>query len=156
MTTSLSLEQTVRKQSSPVVKKYVNSAVRQIADLEGKIFEIEGLSVTFQIKELPNDMKMVAMLAGELSISARYFSPFANVSKDDCTNLKGTFGVGRRHTWEPWKYEQRVAVVQKVDNYKETLAKQKCPQKQMRSKITGFIAKQKSRQEFVPLVGKIV
>lgn len=144
------------QETSPVVKKYVNSAVRQIVDLEGKIFEIEGLSVTFKIKELPNDMKMVAMLAGELSISARYFSPFANVSKDDCTNLKGTFGVGRGHTWEPWKYEQRVAVVQKVDNYKETLAKQKCPQKQMRPKITDFIAKQKSRQEFVPLVGKIV
>lgn len=64
--------------------------------------------------------------------------------------------MGRGHTWEPWKYEQRVAVVQKVDNYKETLAKQKCPQKQMRPKITDFIAKQKSRQEFVPLVGKIV
>ena len=144
------------QETSPVVKKYVNSAVRQIVDLEGKIFEIEGLSVTFQIKELPNDMKMIAMLAGELSISARYFSPFANVSKDDCTNLKGTFGVGRGHTWEPWKYEQRVAVVQKVDKYKETLAKQKCPQKQMRSKITDFIAKQKSRQEFVSLVGKNV
>ena len=57
--------------------------------------------------------------------------------------------MGRGHTWEPWKYEQRVAVVQKVENYKETLAKQKCPQKQMRSKITDFIAKQKSRHEFV-------
>jgi len=101
-------------------------------------------------------MKMVAMLAKELSISTTYFSPFADVSKVDCTNLKGTFWVGRRHTWGPWKYEQRVAVVQKVDNYKETLAKQKCAQKQMQSKITDFIAKQKSRQEFVPLVGKIV
>ena len=47
-------------------------------------------------------------------------------------------------------------MVQKVDKYKETLAKQKCPQKQMRSKITDFIAKQKSRQKFVPLVGKNV
>ena len=143
-------------QETSVVKKYVNSAVRQIVDLKGQVFEIEGLSFTFQIKELPNDMKMVAMLAGELSISARYFSPFANVSKDDCTNLKGTFGVRKRATWEPWKYELRLAVVQKVDKYKETLAKQKCPQKQMRSKITDFIAKQKSRQEFVPLVGKNV
>ena len=53
-------------ETSPVVKKYVNSAVRQIIDLEGKIFEIEGLSVTFQIKELPNDMKMIAMLAGTM------------------------------------------------------------------------------------------
>ena len=54
------------QETSPVVKKYVNSAVRQIVELEGKIFEIEGLSVTFQIKELPNDMKMIAMLAGTM------------------------------------------------------------------------------------------
>ena len=47
-------------------------------------------------------------------------------------------------------------MVQKVDYYKETLAKQDCPQKQMQSKMTDFIAKQKSQQEFVPLVAKII
>ena len=31
------------QETSPVVKKYANSAVRQIVDSEGKIFEIEGL-----------------------------------------------------------------------------------------------------------------
>ena len=67
-------------------------------------------------------MKMIAMLAGELSISARYFLPFANVSKDDCTNLKGTFGVGRGHTWEP----QKIFIFEAVQ------------QKQIQSKITDF------------------
>lgn len=139
-----------------MVKKYLNSVVRQIVELEEKVFELEhGVTVTFKFQELPNDMKMIAMLSGELSISARYFSPFANVSKDDCTNLKGTFGVGRGHTWVPWNYPQRVAVVKKVDSFKETLAKQNFPPKQVRSKVTDFIAKQKRRQEFVPLLGEL-
>ena len=145
------------QETSPVVKKYVHSVVRQVADLEGNVFEVEqGVTVTFKFQELPNDMKMIAFLAGELSISARYFSPFANVSKHDCTNIKGTFGVGRGYTWSPWKYEHRVAVAKKVEKYKETLAKQNHSQKQVRSKITDFIAKQNSRQEFLPLLGKAV
>lgn len=45
----------------------------------------------------------------------------------------------RGHTWLPWKYDQKVAVAKKVDSYKEMLAKQNCPQKQIQSKITDFI-----------------
>ena len=33
------------------------------------------------------DMKMLAMLAGELTNSAKYFSSFGNVSTADCTDL---------------------------------------------------------------------
>ena len=33
------------------------------------------------------------MLAGELTISAKYFSPFANVSVADCRDVKGTFNL---------------------------------------------------------------
>lgn len=36
-------------------------------------------------------MKMLAMLAGELTISNKYFLPFANVSLADCRDMKGTF-----------------------------------------------------------------
>ena len=45
-----------------VVKKYVLATCKQMADLQGKVFEIDGLSVTFSLEELPNDMKMLAML----------------------------------------------------------------------------------------------
>ena len=37
-----------------------------MADLQGKVFEINGLSVTFSFEEIPNDMKMLAMLGGEI------------------------------------------------------------------------------------------
>ena len=48
--------------------------------------------MSFHFEELPNDMKMLAMLGGELSNSAKFFSPFANVSTNDCTDFSGTFG----------------------------------------------------------------
>ena len=65
-----------------------------IADLDGKVFEINGLHVNFRFQELPNDMKMLATLGGELSNSSTYFSTFANVSTKDCADLRGTFGSG--------------------------------------------------------------
>ena len=79
-------------EETSIVKKYLNSVCKQIVDLDGRIFEINGLQVSFHFEELPNDMKMLAMLGGELSNSAKFFSPFANVSTNDCTDFSGTFG----------------------------------------------------------------
>lgn len=70
---------------------------KQIADLEGKVFRIDGLDVTFQFQELPNDMKMLAMLGRELSNAATYFSSFGNVSRNDYTDLQGIFDVSGGH-----------------------------------------------------------
>ena len=84
-----------------LVKKYINVVCKQIVDLEGCIFEIDGLHARFQFEELPNDMKMLAMLGGELSNSASYFSSFADVNTKDCTDLKGTFGFGPLCKWKP-------------------------------------------------------
>ena len=55
------------------MEKYVQLLCQEIADLEGKVFEIKGLKVTFKFEEVPNDMKMLAMLGGELSNSAKFF-----------------------------------------------------------------------------------
>lgn len=56
-------------------------------------------------------MKMLALLAGELPNSARYFSTFANVNKDNCKDLNGTFGTGKNNNWQPWEYKARLKVV---------------------------------------------
>ena len=45
------------------------------------MFKINDLHVTFRFKELPNDMKMLAMLGVELSNAATYFSSFGNARK---------------------------------------------------------------------------
>lgn len=75
------------EETSLIVKKYVNFVCKQIKDLKGCVFEINGLHVSFYFEELPNDMKMLAMLAGELSNCVTFFSTSANVSTKDCTDL---------------------------------------------------------------------
>ena len=144
------------EKSSIIVKKYVQSLCKQIADLEGKVFEINGLHINFRFEELPNDMEMLAMLGGELSNSSTYFSSFANVSTKDCTDLMGTFGSDPQCKWKPWVFEERLKVVEKVESLKASLNGKPTSAKQKRSKVTEFIARQKSRQEFKPLVGKLI
>lgn len=95
-------------------------------------------------------------MGGELSNSATYFSSFANVSTKDCTDSKGTFGSGPLCKWNPWDYGSRTKVVQAVNSFKASLDAKPLPLKQKRSKDTEFIARQKSRQEFLPFVGKLI
>lgn len=123
-------------------------------DFEGKVFAIDGFHVTFKFQELPNGMKMLATLAGELPNSARYFSTFATVSTEDYRDLVGQFGTGNCK-WKAWDYNQRVKVAESVAKLKENLSKHLTP-KTFRSKVTSFIATKKSRQEFEPLVGKYI
>ena len=52
---------------------------KRISDLD-----VDGTPVIFTFSELPTDMKMLALLAGELQNSAKYFSTFANVNKANC------------------------------------------------------------------------
>lgn len=143
-------------ESCAVVQNYVKSVCKQISDLEGKVFDVDGIHVTFKFSELPNDMKMLALLAGELPNSAKYFSTFANVNKDNCKDLYGTFGTGNNNTWQPWEYKARLKVVKEVEQFKLSLAGKTMLEKVRRSKITEFIACKKSRQEFTPLVGKLI
>ena len=101
-------------------------------------------------------MKMLAMLAGELVISSKYFSPFANVCKDDATDLQASFGPEPGHKWQPWEYKQRVNVVGKVESFKKKIEKKTLSCKVKQTKVTEFIASQKSRQEFLPLLDKYI
>ena len=70
-------------------------------------------------------MKMLGMLAGELSNSATYFSTLGNVNTSDCTDLDGTPSLDLNQNGKSF-----------------------CQ--------TEFIAQNKSRQEFSPLLGKLI
>ena len=113
---------------------------KEIAEIEGKLFEIEGLHVSFKFAELPNEMKMLAMLGGELSNGAKYFSSFADVSKDNCTALNGTFAIDKKSIWNPRKYEDRIKIANEVEKFKKSLSEKQLKEKQFRSKVTDFIA----------------
>ena len=109
-------------ESCGVVQNYVKYACKQMKDLQGKVFAIDGFHVTFKFQELPNDMKMLATLAGELPNSARYFSSFATVSTDDYRDLEGQFVIGNCK-WKVWDYNERVKIAESVAKFKESLPK---------------------------------
>ena len=146
------------EETSVVIKKYIYilAVCKQMSDLKGKCFEINGVSVTFSFEELPNDMKMLAILGGELNNAASYFSSFGNVCQTDCCDLQGTFGNDVSCKWKPWVYCDRVKIAADVEKLKTTLKNRSIKDKGKRTKVTEFIAKRKSRQEFVPLVGELI
>ena len=131
-----------------------------MTEIEGKMFlvEIDGKEkfVSFQFELLPNDMKYLAFLGGELSISASYFSPFADINKKDIANTQENFGSKPQDKWHPWKYSQRLRVAAAVKEKKEEVSKTTLKPATKREKITSFISQKKSRQEFLPLVGKFI
>ena len=88
-------------ESCEAVKKYVAKLVSDIKYLEGRVFKVNGRDIKFEVSELPNDMKMLCFLGGELSNSAKYFSSFANVSYDNMNSLKFTFGLTEGNEWRP-------------------------------------------------------
>ena len=72
-------------ESSPVAKKYVRSLLPQLAQLERANYEFDCIKYRFKLEEL------LAMVAGELTISPKYFSPFANVSSMMVQWFNGSF-----------------------------------------------------------------
>ena len=109
------------------------------------------MSVSFQFELLPNDMKYLAFLGGKPTISASYFSPFADVNKNEINHLQGTFGLTPDNKWKPWKYSDRLKVADAVAKKKQQLRPST-----KREKITSLISQKKSRQKFPPLVGKFI
>lgn len=142
------------------VQRFIAKLMIEIAEIEKQSFTINingtNVSVKFHVAELPNDMKMLAFLGGELSNSAKFFSSFANVSLDTYNTLNGTFGKNKSDTWQPWKYSKRVEVAKAVVSMKAKIEKQKVTPATKRSKLTAFIAQKCSRQEFVQPVGELI
>ena len=144
---------------SPVIP-FVFKTLKDIQRIEKKTYQIDcngaTTSVKFVFSEPPNDMKMLAFLGGELSNSATFFSSFAGVSNHNIVSISGTYGPNPSDTWKPWSYGHRLKVVKAVTDLKKKLDGQRLAASTKRSKITSLIAKHKSRQEFVPLIGEII
>ena len=143
------------------VRRFLNQLMLDINKIQTTSYSIackgEAIDVRFVFAELPNDMKMLSFLAGELSNSATFFSTFADVDhRSIAAKGTATFGRTASDTWKPWKYSQRVKVAKAVEKFKQTVNRKNVSEKTKRSNITSFIAKQSSRQEFIPLVGEMI
>ena len=66
------------EENSLVVKRFVEKAIEDFIYLVSKVFlvsvDTENVKVEHKLAELPNDMKILSFLAGELSNSAKYFT----------------------------------------------------------------------------------
>jgi hypothetical protein len=136
------------------MKKYTEQLSKEMEEIEGKTLKTErGFDITFQFDLIPSDQKWVASMSGELNNAATYFSSFANVNKTSKEIMDGSIGTHSKATWKPWDYSERIKTAKKVAEFKKTL---RDPGGKERSKVTAFIAKQKSRQEYNPPLGKFV
>ena len=136
----------------PTMVEYGRQIRKDIERIEKKAYAINGISVTFYFELVPSDMKWLAFISGELPNSAKYFLSFANVSKDDIAKVGCTYG-GPSDDFQPWDYKNRLKIANSVAKFKSKLT-----QKQLaaRTKVTEFIANQKLRQEFEPILGPLI
>ena len=65
------------RENGEVVRRHVLKLVTDLRNLEREVFTVlvngESVKVEFKVGGLPNNMKIMAFLAGELSNSAQYF-----------------------------------------------------------------------------------
>ncbi len=147
--------------SAPALN-FVKLLVSDLKHLEGRTFDIidnQGAEnkVEFKVSELPNDMKMAACLAGEITNSAHFFSTYGNVNNDDANDLTKTFGLkGSGADWQPFEYSKRVSDAKKVAKEAERIEKGSQSDQRKRNLLTTYIRSLKSRQEFQPLVEEYV
>ena len=134
------------KNSLPV-KCFIAKLMTNIHHIQNKSYSVlckgKPVVIKFVIAELPNNMKMLAFLGGELTNSATYFSTFEVVSKDGIVNCKGIFGPHATDTWKAWLYAKRVKNAEAVREFKKKL-NPKISSNTKKNKVTTFITKQKS------------
>ena len=114
------------KENGEVVRRYLKRLHDDIQYLESKLFEInvDGISikVEFRLELVPNDMKMMCFISGELSNAAFYFSSFAKVTKENCYDFSCRFNGKHKKDWQPFSYQKRLEDVQRVEKKKQQLA----------------------------------
>ena len=106
------------KEDHMVVSRFTVKLATDMEKIESKSYTVLGKNVTFSFDLLPGDMKFLAYINGELSNAAKYFSSFANVSKDDCNALNGKYGESHDCKWKPWQYAERINVAKQVEDFK--------------------------------------
>ncbi|XP_064652953.1 uncharacterized protein LOC135503337 [Lineus longissimus] len=134
------------KEDDESIMSYLRNLVPEIQKIEQNVYKIGDTDVTFSLDLIPGDNKWLASISGELSNAATYPCSFADVHKDELNKVDGI--VGSEGYWKPWDYERRLALAKKVEKMKENNASRPIILKEM--------AKMKSRQEFVPVLGEYI
>ena len=117
------------KENGQVARNYLKELFCELKTVERQIYEVESngqiFKVEFKVESIPNDMKMLAFMAGKLINSSFYFTTFANVNQNDLNDFRKTFSMEGDSDWKPFTYNKRVADAAKVLKKKEELDKKK-------------------------------
>ena len=85
--------------------------------------------------------------------SAFYFLSFTDANQENKSTINGSLGTSNEYTWKPWKYEDRIKNAKEIEDFKSTEVNGKLS---TRNKILDKMRKLKCRQEFEPLLGKLI
>ena len=143
-------------ENHPSMKHYAKKLTQDIVHIEMQSYIIRGFNCKFTVELVPSDMKWLSTMSGELNNTAYYFSPFGNVHDDNKWVRNGSLGDDPSCTWHPWEYSDRIKVARKVEIKKEELSRSNNSNVNKRNKLFSFIKEQGSRQEYKPLLGKLV
>ncbi len=125
-------------ESCITVGRFIQKLMVEVGQIQKQVFPIKVkesvVNVKFCISELPNDMKMLAYLAGELSNSAKFFSTFADVSLENCKTpmavlarrnpTLGTHGsIAKDWLWWKKLMQRRKKSASKVSGQQQNAAK---------------------------------
>ena len=110
------------EENSNADENFLYLLLKDLKYLESKVFEVENAPK----KVLPNGMKMLSFLAGELSNSAAYFTTFANVNQIEVNDYKKSFGIPSQHPWRSFPYSKRVSDASKATKKNKLLGKKIC------------------------------
>ena len=149
------------EENSEEVVAFLSLLNKDLEFLESKVFNISVnkenmMKVEFKVCEIPNDMKMLSFLGGELSNGATYFCTFANVNLKDSNDYKKTFGLSQNNDWRPFSYSKRLDDAKKVALKKKDIDTKNVSESRKRNLLTSFIASLNSRQCDFPLIGPYI
>lgn len=146
------------KEDCIAMVRYATDLMDHISLIESKLYTdvVKDINISFKFELVPSDMKWLAFYAGELNNASHYFSTFANVNSDNKDLVGGSVGYNESHTWQPWDYSHRLKVADKISDLKTELENTKLAKSTKRNKVLGKIKEEKSRQERVPIIGKLV
>ena len=105
--------------------------------------------------EMKMAMKWLSSMSGELSKAFFYLSPFGNVNSDKAVT-NGSLGEDCSCTWQPWDYNGRIDSAEKVAQERDKISQSKGTLANKRNKMLNFIKALGTRQEYKPLLGKLV
>ena len=130
--------------------KKVEQFSENMTVIEGNDFIIKGKKVSFSLELISCDQSFLAAIGGELPNSSTFPSSYANVSQTEVDVMDGSVGESESNRWHPWSFSKRESDVAYINDFKSR------NKSASRSKITKEIASRKSRQEFMPPIGKYI